>query len=104
MFNLKAIGIVTLMATAAATAACAPTRTQQSGGEYFDDSVLTSKVKAELVDDPVTKARNISVETYRGVVSLSGFVDNPGEKAAAIKIARSVKGVKEVRDNLELKK
>ena len=82
--------------------ACSATRTQQSAGEVIDDSVLTAKVKAGLIDDPVTKAGQINVETYRGVVQLGGFVDNAQQKAQATKVAQSVTGVKEVRNDLRV--
>jgi hyperosmotically inducible protein len=68
----------------------------------MDDSVLTSKVKIALIDDPVTKAGQINVETYRGVVQLGGFVDNTQQKDQATKVARSVTGVKEVRNDLRV--
>jgi hyperosmotically inducible protein len=86
----------------AALAACAPTRTQQTAGEVIDDSVVTAKVKAALIDDPVTKARDIDVETYRGVVQLGGFVDSSQQKSRASEVARTVAGVKEVRNDLRV--
>jgi osmotically-inducible protein OsmY len=92
-----------LLGAVMGTASCAPTRTQQAAGEYFDDSVLTTKVKAALVEDPVTKAHQIGVETYRGTVQLSGFVDTKEERAKATKVARSITGVTEVRNDLEIK-
>ena len=82
---------------------CAGTRTKESSGEYVDDSVITSKVKAALVSDPGTKAREISVETFKGVVQLSGFVSSPTEKEKAGEIARNVKGVTGVRNNIVVK-
>ena len=94
---LKLTAIVAVLAVASA---CSATRTQQSAGEVIDDSVLTSKVKVALIDDPTTKAGQINVETYRGVVQLGGFVDNANQKAQATKVARSVTGVKEVRNDL----
>jgi len=103
MLKFRSLAIVALLAAGLAAAACAPTRTRQSAGEYVDDSVLTTKVKAALVDDPATKARQINVETFRGVVQLSGFVDSSAEKSAATQVARSVDGVREVRNDLELK-
>jgi hyperosmotically inducible protein len=103
MFNFRSLGAIALLTAGLVTAACASTRTQQSPGEYVDDSVLTTKVKAALFDDPVTKARQINVETYRGVVQLSGFVDSSAESSEATKVARSVSGVREVRNDLELK-
>jgi hyperosmotically inducible protein len=86
----------------AVASACSATRTQQSAGEVIDDSVLTSKVKIALIDDPITKAGQINVETYRGVVQLGGFVDNTQQKEQATKVARSITGVKEVRNDLRI--
>jgi hyperosmotically inducible protein len=91
-----------LMIVALVMSACSATRTQQAPGEVIDDSLLTAKVKAALIDDPVTKARDINVETYRGVVQLAGFVDNAEQKAKATEIARSVTGVQEVRNDLRV--
>jgi hyperosmotically inducible protein len=94
--------ITVLLAVLALASACSSTRTQESAGEVFDDSVLTSKVKIALIDDPVTKAGQINVETFRGVVQLGGFVDNAQQKEQATKVARSVTGVKEVRNDLRV--
>jgi hyperosmotically inducible protein len=96
---LKLTAILGVLAIAGA---CSSTRTQQSAGEVIDDSVLTSKVKIALIDDPVTKAGQINVETFRGVVQLGGFVDNAQQKEQATKVARSVTGVKEVRNDLRV--
>jgi hyperosmotically inducible protein len=90
------------IAILAATAGCTATRTHQSTGEVIDDSVLTSKVKMALIEDPVTKAGQINVESYRGVVQLGGFVDNADQKAQATRVARDVAGVKEVRNDLQI--
>ncbi len=94
--------LTVLLAVLALASACSSTRTQESAGEVFDDSVLTSKVKVALIDDSVTKAGEINVETYRGVVQLGGFVDNAQQKEQATKVARSVTGVKEVRNDLRV--
>ena len=102
MRHVRTFGIIALL-TAGLAAACAPTRTERSPGEFMDDSVLTTKVKAALVGDPITQAHQINVETYRGVVELSGFVDSAAEKSAATTVALSVSGTQEVRNNLELK-
>jgi hyperosmotically inducible periplasmic protein len=91
-----------LMIVALVMSACSATRTQQAPGEVIDDSLLTAKVKAALIEDPVTKARDINVETYRGVVQLGGFVDNAEQKSKATEIARSVTGVQEVRNDLRV--
>jgi len=91
-----------LLLVAISLGACSATRTQQSAGEVVDDSVLTAKVKTALVEDPVTKARDINVETYRGVVQLGGFVESNEEKSRATEVARSVTGVQEVRNDLRV--
>jgi hyperosmotically inducible protein len=91
-----------LVLVALAVGACSSTRTQQSAGEVVDDSTLTAKVKAALIEDPVTKARQIDVETYRGVVQLGGFVDSAEQKARAAELARAVTGVQEVRNDLRV--
>jgi hyperosmotically inducible protein len=96
---LKLIAILGVLAVASA---CSSTRTQESAGEVLDDSVLTSKVKVALIEDPVTKAGQINVETYRGVVQLGGFVDNTQQKKQATTVARSVTGVREVRNDLRV--
>jgi len=86
-----------------AFAGCAATRTRESTGGYVDDSVITTKVKADLVADPVTKAREINVKTFKGVVQLSGFVNTSEEKEKAGEIARNVKGVVDVKNDLNVK-
>ena len=96
---LKLTAVLGMLALATA---CSSTRTQQSAGEVIDDSVLTGKVKVALIDDPITKAGQINVETFRGVVQLGGFVDNARQKEQATKVARSVTGVKEVRNDLRI--
>jgi len=90
------------MAVLLVASACASTRTQQSAGEVIDDTVLTSKVKMALIDDPITKAGQINVETYRGVVQLGGFVDNAEQRDQAGRVARSIDGVTEVRNDLRI--
>lgn len=91
-----------LLIIALVLGACTSTRTQESAGEVIDDSVLTAKVKAALIDDPVAKARDVNVETYRGVVQLGGFVDTAEQKSRAGEVARGVGGVKEVRNDLRV--
>ncbi|NMG65937.1 BON domain-containing protein [Azoarcus indigens] len=84
-------------------AACAPTATRQSTGEYVDDATITARVKARLVDDPVVKAREVKVETYRGVVQLSGFVATAAEARQAVELARGVPGVQSVKNDILIK-
>ena len=90
------------IALVVALAACAGTRTKESTGEYIDDSAITAKVKAALIADPVTKAHQIEVETFKGTVQLSGFVSTAQEKDKAGEIARGVKGVERVQNNISL--
>jgi len=82
---------------------CALTSTKSSTGEYIDDSVITTKVKALLAEDDFLKSFQISVETYKGVVQLSGFVNTQDAAAKAGQIARSVEGVKSVKNDLIVK-
>jgi hyperosmotically inducible periplasmic protein len=84
-------------------AACAGTATTKSTGDVVDDSWIATKVKAQLIDDPLTKARDIQVETFKGTVQLSGFADSQAEVDRAVQIAGSTQGVKSVRNNITLK-
>lgn len=76
---------------------------QQTAGEVVDDSVVTAKVKAKLVDDPVTKAYQINVETFKGTVQLSGFVDSAEARSRATQLAKDVGGVKDVKNSLQVR-
>ena len=82
---------------------CASTSTRESTGEFVDDSSITLKVKAAFVKDPVVKAIDVTVETFKGVVQLSGFVNTSGEKAQAGRVAATVKGVTDVKNNIIVK-
>jgi hyperosmotically inducible protein len=82
---------------------CASTSKQSSTGEYVDDSVITTKVKSLLARDDFLKSFRISVETYKGVVQLSGFVNTQDAADKAGQIAGSVKGVQSVRNDLIVK-
>lgn len=79
--------------------ACAPSANRQGAGEYLDDAVITSRVKAAFATDPQVKATEVQVETYKGEVQLSGFVESRESGKRAAEIARQVPGVKEVRNN-----
>jgi osmotically-inducible protein OsmY len=83
--------------------ACASTSTRESTGEYVDDSVITTKVKSLLAADDFLKSFQIGVETYKGIVQLSGFVDSQSTVNKAVEITRSVKGVQSVKNNLIIK-
>lgn len=83
---------------------CASSPRQESTGQYIDDSVITSKVKAAILEEPSLKSLEVSVETYKGQVQLSGFVSSADSIAKATEIARSVKGVTSVKNSLVVKK
>jgi len=87
----------------AALAACASTRTQSSAGEYVDDSVITTKVKSLLAADDFLKSFQIGVESFKGEVQLSGFVNSQKAVSKAVEITRSVKGVTSVKNSLVVK-
>jgi osmotically-inducible protein OsmY len=90
------VGIVLV----AIIASCAGTSNRESTGEYIDDSVLTTKVKAEIMDDPMLKVLQIEVDSFKGVVELDGTVDSEKISARAEKVANSLKGVRGVQNNL----
>jgi hyperosmotically inducible protein len=92
-----------LIVASLAVVACASTRTQKSTGEVVDDSVTTAEVKSSLIGDPVTKAYQIDVDTFKGTVQLNGFVDSAASKERASEIARKTKGVTAVHNNLTVK-
>lgn len=82
---------------------CASTSKHESTGQYIDNSVITSKVKAAIFNEPTLKSMQITVETYKGVVQLSGFVDSEASVKKAGEVARSVEGVVSVKNDLIVK-
>jgi hypothetical protein len=94
---LVCIGLITVFL------GCAATQKQESTGQYVDDSVITTKVKAAIFDEPTLKSFQINVKTYQGVVQLSGFVDSEQSVKKAGEIAGSVEGVKSVKNDLNVK-
>ncbi|MBI1423674.1 MAG: BON domain-containing protein [Gammaproteobacteria bacterium] len=92
-----------LLAACLALGACASsTPTGESTGEFFDNSMITAKIKSRLIDDPMTGIFRIKVNTFKGVVQLSGIVHSDDEKSRAEVIAYSVDGVKKVENSLEV--
>ncbi|MCM2308093.1 MAG: BON domain-containing protein [Sulfuritalea sp.] len=83
--------------------ACGGSPTKESTGEYVDDSVITTKVKSAFIQDKDVKATDIKVETFKGVVQLSGFVASRAEVEKASQVASQVPGVKAVRNDIRLK-
>jgi osmotically-inducible protein OsmY len=82
---------------------CAGTPKQEGTGEYFDDTVITTKVKAAVFNEPSLKSAEINVETFKGVVQLSGFVNSSADINKAVEVARGVGGVKSVKNDMRLK-
>jgi len=82
---------------------CAGTPTKEGTGEYFDDTVITSKVKASIFNEPSLKSAEINVETFKGTVQLSGFVRSGADINKAVELARGVDGVKSVKNDMRVK-
>jgi osmotically-inducible protein OsmY len=92
--------LLVCLVLAISVAGCAGGKKHESTGEYIDDSAITSKVKASILGDSKLKSLQISVETFKGVVQLSGFVDSNQAVTRAAEVARKVKGVKMVNNSL----
>ena len=82
---------------------CASTPKQESTGEYVDDTVITGKVKSAILNEPTLKVAEINVETFKGVVQLSGFVSSQAAATKAVSVARDVGGVKSVKNDMQIK-
>jgi len=82
---------------------CASTAKQEGTGEYVDDTVITTKVKAAILGDASLKSAEINVETFKGVVQLSGFVNSQADINKAVELTRSIKGVNSVKNSMRLK-
>ena len=101
-FN-KTLSAALLAVTLVSVVGCASTSQQEGTGEYVDDAVITTKVKAEIFNEPTLKSAEINVETFKGVVQLSGFVNSQADINKAVEVTRSVKGVVSVKNNMRLK-
>ena len=97
------IHFLVILVMIATLAACAATSTRGSTGDYVDDSVITTKVKTLLAEDDFLKSFQIGVETFKGTVQLSGFVNSQRAVDKAVDITKSVKGVKSVKNDLIVK-
>jgi osmotically-inducible protein OsmY len=82
---------------------CASTSTKEGTGEYIDDSAITTKVKAAIFNEPTLKSAEINVETFKGIVQLSGFVSSQADVSKAVEVAKSVGGVKSVKNAMQVK-
>lgn len=99
----KKLPLFLLSASLLFLVACASTSKQASTGEYFDDSVITTRVKAAILADDTLKVTEINVETFKGVVQLSGFVSSMDAQNKAVKIAKDIGGVKSVKNDMRIK-
>jgi osmotically-inducible protein OsmY len=98
--SISAVFLAVVLATAMG---CAPTPTKEGTGEYVDDTVITTKVKTAIFNEPSLKSAEINVETFKGTVQLSGFVKYQADANKAGDVARGVNGVKSVKNDLRLK-
>lgn len=96
---------ILLLAAAALTSVvgCAATTTQESTGQYLDDTAITAKVKTAIFNDASLKSAEINVETFKGVVQLSGFVNSAGDIQHAVQLVQGLSGVRSVRNDMRLK-
>jgi hyperosmotically inducible protein len=99
----KYLSALILALTLTSVVGCASTARQEGTGEYLDDTVLTTKVKAAVFNEPTLKSAEINVETFKGVVQLSGFVSSQTTANKAVDLARGVSGVKSVKNDMRIK-
>ncbi|WP_260295405.1 BON domain-containing protein [Sedimenticola hydrogenitrophicus] len=95
--------LLLLAITLASVIGCTSTAKQESTGEYIDDTVITTKVKAAILDEPTLKSAEINVETFKGVVQLSGFVNSRSDINKAVEITQGIKGVTSVENSMQVK-
>jgi hyperosmotically inducible periplasmic protein len=100
-----ALGLLATTVTVATltTTGCSNSSYKRSSGEYLDDQTLTARVKSALFSDPNVSGFQVNVDSYKGVVSLSGFVDTAAQKSRAEDVARQVNGVRSVQNNLSVR-
>jgi hyperosmotically inducible protein len=99
----KSLSAMFVAVTLVAVGGCASTAQQEGTGEYVDDSVITTKVKTAIFNEPTLKVAEINVETFKGVVQLSGFVKTQADSGKASEVARGVGGVKSVKNDIRIK-
>ena len=103
MKHLKYLSTLVLVVAFSSMLGCASTSNHEGPGEYIDDSVITTKVKAAVLNEPSLKTTEVNVETYKGIVQLSGFVTSEADISKAAELARSIKGVASVKNDMRLK-
>lgn len=102
-FSTALLLMVTLAGGSLVLSSCTSNKQTESTGEYIDDSVITTKVKAAIFNDESLKVLEINVETFKGVVQLSGFVSSQADIDRAVSVARSIKGVRSVENDMVVK-
>ena len=103
MKNLKIVSALIAALMLTTVVGCASSAKQESAGQYVDDTVITTSVKAAILNEPTLKVAEINVETFKGVVQLSGFVRSQDNITTAINVTRGVNGVKSVKNDMRLK-
>ncbi len=103
MNRIKKVVFFSLAVVMSTIVACSSTPKQEGTGEYIDDSVVTAKVKAAVLNEPTLKSAEINVETFKGVVQLSGFVNSQEDISKAVSVTSQVKGVVSVKNDMRLK-
>lgn len=103
MKQVRSISAVLLSLVFVSMLGCHSTPKKETTAEYIDDSYLTTKVKAAILRDPTLKSNEINVETYKGAVQLSGYVNSRSDISRALEVTRTVRGVKAVRNDMQLK-
>ena len=103
MINVKFIASLLAALMLASLLGCAATPAQESTGQYLDDTVITTSVKAAILNEPTLKVTEIKVDTFKGVVQLSGFVGSRDSMAKAVSVAQNINGVKSVKNDMRLK-
>lgn len=103
MTIFKRISTIFLAIVLFSVLGCASTAKHEGTGEYVDDTVITTKVKAAIFNEPMLKSAEINVETFKGSVQLSGFVSSAADIKKAVEVARSVKGVSSVKNDMRVK-
>jgi len=101
--QVKRLSTFILMLVLASFLGCASTPKQEGTGQYFDDTAITAKVKAAVLGESTLKSAEINVETFKGVVQLSGFVSSQADINKAVEVARNIGGVKSVKNDMRLK-
>lgn len=100
---LKYFYALFLAVTLVSAVGCASTAKQEGTGEYVDDTVITGKVKAAILNEPTLKVAEINVETFKGVVQLSGFVSSQAAATKAVEVTRAIRGVTSVKNDMRIK-